>query len=507
MVYPSAISNQAGNAVQGPQGVTGPQGPAGAGVTGPTGPEGVASSVTGPTGPVAPSGTGLATGDKGLAPNQTYGAGYETGVSISGTPSGIVRVSVDGIRQPVGSGDTEKSCFFAEDAVFIDLAKAENNSGILRTDRTAWTWGRNNAGRLGDGTTTNRSSPISVVGDHSFRQFSATGSCLGLKTDGTLWTWGVNDQGQLAQGNLTGRSSPVSVIGAHSFTDILGAYNTPGALKADGTLWMWGLASSGQLGDNSTVSKSSPVSVVGDHTFSNVFPGFGNTRMALKSDGSAWGWGYNINGQTGDNTGTNRSSPVSTVGGHSFIKIAASSNASHGLKADGSLWGWGNNLFGKIGDNTTVNKSSPVSVVGGHSFIDISSDTLHVTALKGNGTAWSWGEDLEGNMGLNQTSIHRSSPTSVVGGHSFVQVYTGSSHTMFRKADGSVWGCGYNSVYGEVGDGTTTSRSSPVSITGGWPAPRAATAVQTSDKLIWNGDQAGFELDSDNSVSLNYLPE
>ena len=96
---------------------------------------------------------------------------------------------------------------------------------------------------------------------------------------------------------------------------------------------------------------------------------------------------------------TNSSSPISVVGDHSFIKIASADAHTIALKADGSLWGWGENLLGNLGDGTSTNKSSPVSVVGNHSFIDISAAFRTSHALKSDGTVWSWGTNQHFQLG------------------------------------------------------------------------------------------------------------
>lgn len=345
----------------------------------------------------------------------------------------------------------------------------------------AWTWGLGTSGRLGDNTTTQKSSPVLVVGNHSFIQLVAstnqTNVSYGLKSNGEVWTWGNGSGGALGDNSTTSKSSPVLVVGGHSFTWIASgsASSFSGfalALKSNGSCWAWGGSNGGNLGNNDDSDYSSPVAVVGNHSFIKVCAG-NSHALALKADGTAWTWGANsggLPGVLGDNTNTPKSSPVSVVGNHSFIKIGCTgrNGSAFGLKANGQVWGWGGS-FGDLGDGTFIGKSSPVLVIGSHSFIDISSGgATHTLALKADGSCWGWGDGAAGAIGDNTTSF-RSSPVSVVGNHSFIQIYAitsgtqGASYGLKENGELWAWGRGAN---GHLGDNTLTSKSSPVLVVG-----------------------------------------
>ena len=134
---------------------------------------------------------------------------------------------------------------------------------------------------------------------------------------------------------------------------------------AFGVTWAWGGDLFGGLGDNSVVDKSSPVLVVGGFTdWCQVSAGMLFT-LAVRQNGTAWAWGFNSNGQLGDNTTAAKSSPVSVVGGFTdWCQVSAGDCFSLGVRQSGSAWAWGSALCGRLGDNTIVSKSSPVSVVG-----------------------------------------------------------------------------------------------------------------------------------------------
>lgn len=342
----------------------------------------------------------------------------------------------------------------------------------------AYTWGLNTTGQIGDNTTTNRSSPVSVVGNHNFIKVAPGGIkfALGLKIDGTCWSWGLAGSqtggigGQLGDNQIAAnRSSPVSVVGNHNFWQVSAQHQYRGGHAAglkllDGSAWTWGTNGYGGLGDNTVANRSSPISVVGAHSFNKICCGY-YMMIALKvSNGSAWAWGRNITlGMLGDNTVTNRSSPVSVVGAHSFIDVATNKNNNIALKANGSAWCWGDNANGQLGQNDIVNRSSPASVIGAHSFAQTSAGEFGSFGLKSDGSIWAWGLNTSGQLG-DGTSINRSSPVSVVGGHSFIRI-CGSATTFGLKADGSLWGWGSNGG-GYIGDNATGNKTSPVSIVG-----------------------------------------
>ena len=333
-------------------------------------------------------------------------------------------------------------------------------------------WGANGSGRLGDNTTASKSSPVSVVG--GFTDWISTSAgrehSLGVRANGTIWAWGSNSDGRLGNNSIVTRSSPVSVVGG--FTDWISAsagdFHSLG-VRANGTLWAWGTGGDGRLGNNSIVTRSSPVSVVGGFTdWISADAGYRHS-LGVRANGTLWAWGQNAQGWLGDNTVVTRSSPVSVVGGFTdWISASAGGYHSLGVRANGTLWAWGSNDAGRLGDNTTASKSSPVSVVGGFTnWVSVSAGGFHSLGVRANGTLWAWGANSYGQLG-DGTTIPKSSPVSVVGGFTdWVSVSAGGYHSLGVRANGTLWAWGQNS-FGRLGDGTAISRSSPVSVVGGF---------------------------------------
>jgi len=239
----------------------------------------------------------------------------------------------------------------------------------LRKNGTAWAWGCNNFGQLGDNTSISRSSPVSVVGGFTDWCQVAAGEAhsLALRSNGTAWGWGINSSGELGDNCTISRSSPVSVVGG--FTDwcqLSAGRSSSSGITNTGILWTWGSNGQGRLGDNSVINRSSPVSVVGGFTdWCQSSIGLDH-MLAVRNGGTAWAWGCGRCGQLGNNCLTDRSSPVSVVGGFTdWCQVAASNGSSLAVRTNGTAWGWGFDQCGRLGDNSTINRSSPVSVVGG----------------------------------------------------------------------------------------------------------------------------------------------
>ena len=351
---------------------------------------------------------------------------------------------------------------------WISMAAGQSYTVALKSDGTLWAWGWNFYGQLGDGTTTNRSSPVQESTHANNWVAIAVGEShtVALKSDGTLWAWGNNIAGQLGDGTTTNRSSPVQES-THANTWVAmaagGAHTV--ALKSDGTLWAWGWNAYGQLGDGTTTGRWSPVQ---ESTHANNWVAIAAGQyhtVALKSDGTLWAWGSNSTGQLGDGTTTNRSSPVQeSTHANNWVAIAAGQYHTVALKSDGTLWAWGSNSTGQLGDGTTTDRWSPVQEsTHANNWVAMAAGAAHTVALKSDGTLWAWGENHYGQLG-DGTTTNRSSPVQEsTHANNWVAIATGDYHTVALKSDGTLWAWGENHA-GQLGDGTTVSRYSPVQI-------------------------------------------
>ena len=204
----------------------------------------------------------------------------------------------------------------------------------------------------------------------------------------------------------------------------------------EGGLWLWGYGVFGGLGDNTITNRSSPVQTVSGGTNWKQVAGGQNHTAAIKTDGTLWLWGYNNAGQLGDNSITHRSSPVQTVsGGTNWKLVAAGTYSTVAIKTDGTLWTWGRNSVGELGDNTRTHRSSPVQTISGGTNWKQVAGGNHTVAIKTDGTLWTWGNNSYGALGDNSTT-NRSSPVQTVsGGTNWKQVSCGAGYHTFAIRD------------------------------------------------------------------------
>jgi alpha-tubulin suppressor-like RCC1 family protein len=313
------------------------------------------------------------------------------------------------------------------------------------------------------------SAPVQVGANSKWNAVSCGySSTLAFKSDGTMWSWGLNGKGQLGDGSTTTRSSPVQIAGTTWSTGCMGANTnstcTAGAIRLDGTLWMWGDNSVGQCGQNSTAttSYSSPIQVGSGTTWKSIAISQLGAVLAIKTDNTMWGWGYNLQGNLGLGTLVSVSSPVQ-VSGTAWAAASLGQYHSLALTTGGLLFATGLSNTGQLGLGALVDKSS-FTQVGSNTWLSITACTANYgsAGVDTVNKLWTWGTGNYGAGGTNNTTAH-SVPTQVGALTNWLFVSKGDYAGLAIKTDGTLWGWGYNAS-GQLGDGTTTHRSSPVQI-------------------------------------------
>ena len=358
---------------------------------------------------------------------------------------------------------------------------ARNGTVGITTNGSLWSWGTNVYGQVGDGTTINRSSPVQIAVNSLWKYIASSGlRSAAIDQSNVLYGWGGTSNAKI----WSSTASPTWGSGGGAFLMI---DNT-------GKLFGWGLNYSGQIGDNTITSKSSPVQI-GTLNWSYVDTGqvYGHT-LAIRSDGTLWGWGYNNYGSLGIYDSNNRSSPVQ-ISTSSWIQVAVGGyfgGFSLAIRSDGTLWSWGQNSYGILGQGDNVNRSSPTQV-GTSSWTSISAakNSFSAMAIRSDGTLWVWGANSVGQLGQNDT-VDRSSPVQVPG--SWTAVYAGAYRSYALRSDGTAWSWGEN-FRGALGDGTASNRSSPVQIgTSSWvqlAAPNYSVLLRSASGNVYGyGDNA-----------------
>jgi alpha-tubulin suppressor-like RCC1 family protein len=399
------------------------------------------------------------------------------------------------------------------------------SSYALQADGTIWAWGDNSQGRLGNGDPTGAqiNTPVQVGPPGSTFKALASGGghVLALGSDGSLWSWGSNTNGELGLGDTVARSVPTQVLVAAALSDNDWTAISAGdahsvALKADGTLWSWGGNSSGQLGDGSTADRATPAPVGDpalDHDWFSIAAGSQNT-LALKRDGTLWGFGDNRFGQLGTGQGAPLSStPVAAFPSNADL-VAISAGAFHGstLSSGGEIYAFGDNGDGQFGNGTKVSSSSMV-LAGRDALGWLASGPGNefTVALRSNGTLWAWGDNSNGQLGDGSILPH-GLPAQVGSAGNWRALATGLSHVVALRSDGTLWSWGDNSS-GQLGDNSTTASPAPIQISvttphsasNDWAAVAAGdlhTLALKADGSLWSwGDNSSGQLgDSTNTA-------
>jgi hypothetical protein len=380
-------------------------------------------------------------------------------------------------------------------------------------------WGINSVGQMGDGTNVSpRSIPVAATvsgvlsGKNIVSLASGGGHTVALTADNLLYTWGQGSSGQLGDGQpITGYSSSIpvavtmsGVLSGKTIVAIACGSTHSMALDSTGKLYAWGQNAAGQLGDGlgaSGVTSNVPVAVSTSGVLSGKVitgvAGGSSFNIVCTSDGGVYAWGQGTNGQIGNGLNDTRTVlpvAVTTSGvlsGKRVVAVAAGTSFAAALTSDGRVYTWGSNNQGQIGDGGTINVPTnfnvPVAVSGTglpgvKTIANIFCSTQAVFAFATDGTLYVWGSNLLGTLGIG-SNTSSSTPvafpmTGVLSGKTINTLSTGNGYAYALTTEGKVYSWGTN-TFSQLGDGTTTERTSPV-------------AVDVSASSALNGKTVGF---------------
>jgi alpha-tubulin suppressor-like RCC1 family protein len=341
-------------------------------------------------------------------------------------------------------------------------------------------WGSNADGELGDGTTTDRSSPTMVQGLLSTVEIAPhDGHACARLVDGTMRCWGYNQSGQVGDGTTTGRLAPVAVCAgpgsAQPCTPLSpvvslaqGSFSDHTCVSlADGTARCWGANPYGQLCNGTTQFSPTPTVAAGLTGAKKIVLGAQHT-CALFSDGSVQcagrnDFGTNGAGALGDGTMANRAvlGLVSSLSG--VVDISAGYFHTCAVRMNGSVQCWGGNNYGQLGDGTRTTRLIPVAVAGITNAVAVSAGEIDSCAVLLDGTAACWGTNAYGNLGDGTMTPHLQA-TPVPGLSGVVAVAAASYHTCALLAGGTAAKCWGDNGWGQLGDGSTTRRLTPTTV-------------------------------------------
>jgi alpha-tubulin suppressor-like RCC1 family protein len=367
------------------------------------------------------------------------------------------------------------------------VVSGEYFSCALTTTGVVRCWGMNGSGQLGDGTTVNRSVPVDVVGLGG-RVVSVSAGRLfacAVTVDGQVRCWGSNINGQLGNGNTADSPTPVAVPGVLNAVAVATGQYHACVLTSAGAVQCWGRNGEGQLGNSTTNSSPvlSPVGSTGLGSGVASISASGWHTCAVTVGGGAKCWGYNGYGEIGDGTVTTRPSPTDVSSLTSgVVTLASDLYANCALTTSGGMKCWGYNGSSQLGDGTTTNRLTPVDVSGLTAGVaSPGPGSMSTCAVLSTGALKCWGSNANGQLG-DGTATTRSTPVDVSGLSSGVSAASGGyAHTCALLADGGVrcWG---DNTYGQLGDGTTTDHLTPATVSGlaGGDAPSPAGALAVS---------------------------
>jgi alpha-tubulin suppressor-like RCC1 family protein len=347
------------------------------------------------------------------------------------------------------------------------LGLQEHTCGVT-TGGTAYCWGANDYGQLGDGDTgTASDTPVRVRGDHAYARVAAGfGHTCGLTATGSTYCWGSNGVAQLGNGNAgTDSDTPVLVQGGHAFTQLVAGSLHSCGLTADRLARCWGNNDVGQLGNGAAGTDGPiPTLVLGGHKFARLTAGGAHT-CGTTAAGVTHCWGYNEYGQLGDkNAGTFSDTPVQVAGGHTFGVVAAGGGHTCGVTIQDDAYCWGFNDSNQLGDGTGLMQTAPVLVQGGKAFAHLVAGGAHTCGLTKARITLCWGENAFGALGDGNAGTNTDVPSPVFGGRTFARLARGTFHTCAINTDRTAYCWGWNE-FGQIGDGATgTDRDTPVAV-------------------------------------------
>jgi alpha-tubulin suppressor-like RCC1 family protein len=345
---------------------------------------------------------------------------------------------------------------WAEVAVGLDHTCARRASGSVVC------WGKNADGQLGDGTTSDRRTPVAVAGVADAVELAlGAGFTCARRGGGTVVCWGANVSGQLGDGTTTSRSMAREVAGISDAVEVTAGGAHACARRATGAVLCWGAGSSGELGDGSTTSRSTPGPVSGPSDFVEIGAGAQHT-CGRRSSGAVACWGANDTGQLGDGSLTGSPIPVAVAGLTDAAEIGV--GAAHGCarRVAGTVVCWGDNMHGQIGDGSMGDRPMPRATRGITDAIELGLGSVHSCARRATGELVCWGNNARGQLGDGSTRS-RSEPVAVAGLGDAVAIAAGGATTCARRASGGIacWGANES---GQLGDGSTTDRSMPTAV-------------------------------------------
>ena len=336
--------------------------------------------------------------------------------------------------------------------VFASIEAGRSHSCGLTAAGTAYCWGENQNGELGNGFGSIASAPpVMVLGGHTWAVVRpGSSSTCGVTTSGSGYCWGKNGQGQLGDGTTTGSLVPVGVSAGETWATIDpgGAYACGVTTSGAGLCWgnnFYGNLGNGSKHNSTNVEQTSRTQISGGHTWAAIEATDGGYTCGLTTAGAAYCWGTGSNGVLGNGSTTSaQQTPVAVSGGLSFASLSGSEHHICGLTASGAAHCWGDDSFGQLGNgramdggattggySSNTRSTTPQAVAGGHAFVSISTgNDFFSCGVATGGQAYCWGRNTRIGTGATAGEIGTSVATAVGTSQPFLFVSSGYSNSV-----------------------------------------------------------------------------
>lgn len=369
------------------------------------------------------------------------------------------------------------------------------HSGVITSEGRIFVWGRNHLGQLGDGTYTDRHTPMELTLQFELDEDEGIVQLafgyyhnLVLTSEGRVFSWGLGSNGALGNGIQSSSNSPIDITSNFAlsigetivYVDASDQFSA--ALTSEGRMFTWGDNAFGQIGDGTTNVHNNPVDITSylqlpqGETIVQISLGY-DFAIVRTSASRVFTWGLNSDGQLGDGTTVSSSSPIdittqlALAPGETILLVDAGADNAAVLTSLGRLFTFGGNGFGQLGDGTTVSNSTPqdittlVTLNPSETIVSVELDRFHSALITSAGRMFSWGRNMSGLVG-DGTQITRMVPVDIKGyfmldkDEVLITASYGGMHSAAITSEGRVFLWGYNGE-GELGDGTTVDKLVP----------------------------------------------